>query len=84
MLNISKAGIEKAMNSRNKVLAAMGYDNDESTIEVKETTTVNNNDSFSKYGDVVVVEIEHNVFDVSYQKQDLYIQDLNKGFFVGQ
>ena len=86
MLNISKEGIEKAMNSRNKVLAAMGFDSDEAIIEVEEKA-IETKQAFSKYGEVIETEIAYNVFEVSYEKQDLYIQDFNKqnkGYFVGE
>ncbi len=85
-LKINQEEINKVMSKRNIVLEAMGFESDNSVIEVEEYEFVIE-DSFSKYGDVVEVEIAPNVIEVSFQKQDLYIQDLNnqpRGFFVGE
>jgi hypothetical protein len=85
-LKLTQEGIKKAMESRNSVLEAMGFDSDNSIIEVSEKEIIIE-DTFSKYGNIEEKEIASNVYEVYYEKQSLYIQDLNtqkRGFFVGE
>lgn len=84
-VKINQEEINKAMDDRNSVLQAMGFDCDDS-LTIEGDIELIADDSFSKYGNVVEEEVSENVFIVSYENNDLYISDLrnkNKGFFVG-
>ena len=83
-LNITKEGIEAANKSVNSVLEAMGFES-ESEIEAPEQTENDTIDSMEQYGKVIETPIAHNVFQVSFEKQDLYLHDSKKSpeKFVG-
>jgi hypothetical protein len=74
---------QKALQNRNSLLEMLGFEAD----EVEATTaSLNIENTFDKYGYMVLTPFEHG-FEVTFEKQDLYINDLNNapvGTFVGE
>ena len=74
----------QALEDRNSVLALMGFDTEEEEATVIEATE---EIGVSKYGELALTEVANGVFEVNYQKEALYNEDLKSksfGYFVGE
>jgi len=83
-MKITQEGINEVMRKRNEVLAALGFEADDSVIEAPETTEANGIVS-ERYGKLIETEIAPDVIEVEWEREDLYVRDLrhNPEIFVG-